>query len=236
MMGIRGILFDKDGTLIDMNGTWVPVYREMLAELMTTEPAQIDAIMAKAGYDPATGLVRSGSILAGGTTRELVDVWWPGLSKDEADAQMRVVDYDYRHLAIKHLKPLMVLEPVLEELRGQGLRLGVATNDTEHSARSHMTQLGVAELFDIIIGADSVTRPKPAGDMIHAFAEATQLKPREIAMVGDNPHDIETARAGGAGLAIGVLTGNAAHDDIAHLADHTIQSIAELPALLRRLS
>jgi phosphoglycolate phosphatase len=148
---------------------------------------------------------------------------------------MRVVDFDYRHLAMKHLKPLMVLEPVLEELRGLGLRLGVATNDTEHSARSHMTQLGVADLFDIIIGADSVARAKPAGDMIHAFAAATRLPPSAIAMVGDNPHDIETARAGGAGLAIGVLSGNAAHEDIAHLADHTIASIAELPQLLRRL-
>jgi hypothetical protein len=31
------------------------------------------------------------------------------------------------------------------------------------------------------------------------------------------------------------LSGNAAHGDIAHLADHTIDSIADLPALLRSL-
>ena len=29
--------------------------------------------------------------------------------------------------------------------------------------------------------------------------------------------------------------GNAGHDDIAHLADHTLRSIAELPALLRSI-
>ena len=125
---------------------------------------------------------------------------------------------------------------MLDELKALGLRLGVATNDTEYlGAQSHGSSSASADLFDIIIGADSVTRPKPAGDMIHAFAGATGLDPGEIAMVGDNPHDIETARAGGAGLAIGVLSGNAAHDDIAHLADHTIASIAELPQLLRRL-
>jgi phosphoglycolate phosphatase len=234
-MAIRGVLFDKDGTLIDVTGTWVPVYREMLAELMKAEPAEIDEIMAKAGYEPSTGGFRAGSTLAGGTTRELIDIWWPGLSNAEAWEKVRVLDVDYRNLAIKHLKPLMALTPVLEELKKLGLKLGVATNDTEYSARNHMVELGVANHFDIIIGADSVTRPKPAGDMIHAFAAATGLKPHEIAMVGDNSHDIETARAGGAGLAIAVLSGNAAHGDIAHLADHTLNSIAELPQLLRRL-
>jgi phosphoglycolate phosphatase len=54
-------------------------------------------------------------------------------------------------------------------------------------------------------------------------------------MVGDNPHDMEEARAGGAGLAIAVLSGNAAREDIAHLADYTIESVADLPALLRSL-
>jgi phosphoglycolate phosphatase len=54
-------------------------------------------------------------------------------------------------------------------------------------------------------------------------------------MVGDNSHDVEEARNGGAGLAIAVLSGNAAHDDIAHLADYTLGSVAELPAFLRSL-
>ena len=53
-------------------------------------------------------------------------------------------------------------------------------------------------------------------------------------MVGDNSHDMEEARHGGA-LAIAVLSGNAAHADIAHLADHTLASVAEIPALLKSL-
>jgi phosphoglycolate phosphatase len=112
----------------------------------------------------------------------------------------------------------------------------VATNDTFRSASGHMHQLGVHDYFVEIIGADSVAIAKPSGQMIKRFAEATGLQPHEIAMVGDNTHDMEEARAGGAGLAIGVLTGNAARKDIAHLADHILDSIADIAPLLKRLA
>ena len=115
------------------------------------------------------------------------------------------------------------------------LLLGVATNDSHLSARNHMTHVGVIEHFEDIIAADTVALAKPSGDMIRRFAAITGLPPSAIAMVGDNSHDIEEARNGGAGLAIAVLSGNAAHDDIAHLADHTIASVADLPGLLRSL-
>ena len=129
----------------------------------------------------------------------------------------------------------MPLAPLLNELKAMKLHLGVATNDNHYSAVNHMTHLGVVDLFDEVIAADTVPVPKPSGDMIRKFAKSRGVKPSEIAMVGDNSHDMEEARNGGAGLAIAVLTGNAAHDEIAHLADHTLASIAELPALLRSL-
>jgi phosphoglycolate phosphatase len=231
-MTIKGILFDKDGTLIDVTNTWVPAYREILAEQF---PGEGEAKLVSAGFDSTTGKFRSGSILAGGTTRDLVDVWWPGLDGGEVQDKVRLLDVSYRDVAQKHLRPLMPLAPILAPLRAHGLKLGVATNDTAFSARDHLQELGVVHLFDAIIGADSVARPKPAGDMVTLFARLAAISPAEIAMVGDNPHDMETARDGGAGLAIAVLSGNSERSDIAHLADHVLASIADLPALLESL-
>ncbi len=235
MTAIRGILFDKDGTLIDVNDTWVPIYRHMLCELFGTDGEGAERLMEKAGLDRATGLFRPNSILAGGTTRQLVDVWWPGLDAAAAAQKAYILDHDYAPLVKNYLKPLMPLEPLLSELRGMDLRLGVATNDSHVSAVGHISHLGVADLFEVIIAADTVAVPKPSGNMIRRFAEVTGLAVSEIAMVGDNSHDMEEARNGGAGLAIAVLSGNAAASDIAHLADHTIASVAELPTLLRSL-
>jgi phosphoglycolate phosphatase len=234
-MTIRGVLFDKDGTLIDVNGTWVPIYRQMLCDQFKIEPGDADVMMAGVGYNASTDAFNANSMLAAGTTRQLIDYWWPGLDEAGMLEKMRMIDVDYAPLSKSMLRPLMPLAPLLQELKEMALHVGLATNDSHYSARTHLSHLGVLELFDAVIAADTVATPKPSGDMIRRFAGTVGVKPSEIAMVGDNAHDMEEARNGGAGLAIGVLTGNAGHDDIAHLADHTLGSIAELPALLRSI-
>ena len=172
-MAIRGVLFDKDGTLIAVNDTWIPIYRHMLRDLFETDEDGADALMATAGLDRATGKFLAGSVLAGGTTRQLIDIWWPGLDAAGIAEKVRILDHDYAPLVKNLLKELMPLEPILLELRAMNLVLGVATNDSHVSARSHMAQVGVIEHFLDIIAADTVDVPKPSGSMIRRFAEIT---------------------------------------------------------------
>jgi len=58
------------------------------------------------------------------------------------------------------------------------------------------------------------------------------LSPSQIAMVGDNRHDMDMARAAGAGAAIGVLSGTGSHQTLTEVADVLIASVADLPDLL----
>ncbi len=235
-MAIRGVLFDKDGTLIESDGTWIAVFKSFLSQVKKVGPHEVDALMAKAGYDIKNNKLIPGSVLAAGTSQESIAIWWPELDHQGVQEKYLLLNNDYAHLAQDFMKPLMDLVPVLDQLHDMDLKLGVATNDTHRSATGHMHQLGVHGYFVEIIGADSVAIAKPSGQMIKRFAEATGLQPHEIVMVGDNTHDMEEARAGGAGLAIGVLTGNAAREDIAHLADHVLDSIADIAPLLKRLA
>jgi phosphoglycolate phosphatase len=234
-MAIAAVLFDKDGTLIDSNGTWVPFYKAMLKQEQGLSAAEVEAKMVATGLDPVSNTFLAGSTLAGGTTRQLVAQWWPEASADEHAMITRRLDHDYGDLALSHMTPLMPLVPVLSELQGMGLRFGVATNDGEASAKRHMRALKVDHFFDAILGADSVAIPKPSGQMVRVFAEWVGMDPADIAMVGDNIHDIEEARNGGAGLAIGVLSGNAARSDLEHEADVVLDSIADLADYLRGL-
>ena len=71
--------------------------------------------------------------------------------------------------------------------------------------------------------------------MVLAFCAEAGIAADEVAVVGDNLHDLVMARAAGAGLAIGVLTGNGGREDLGPHADHVIASIEDLPRLLQSL-
>ncbi len=234
-MAIKAVLFDKDGTLIDSNGTWVPFYKSILTTERGLAPDAVEAKMVAAGFDPISQTFIAGSTLAGGTTRQLVEMWWDHETPENHALLTKRFNNDFAPLALQHMKPLMRLAPVFDELVAMGLKLGVATNDGENSAIGHMQALKVAHYFAAIIGADSVDVPKPSGQMVKLFADTTGISPRDIAMVGDNTHDLEEARNGGAGLAIGVLTGNGERHNLDAHADYVVESVADLGKLLRSL-
>ena len=231
-MGIRGILFDKDGTLIDVMATWLPVYREMLAEAFPGRESHWDDVMRASGFDATANNFKANSMLAAGTTDQLVDLWWPGL--DEATRRERIaqVDHDFKTKSTKYIRPLVPLVDLFADLKGRGMKIGIATNDGENSARSHVAMLGLAALVDFVAGYDSVARAKPAGDMVDAFCGACGLEPSEVAVVGDNLHDLEMGKEAGVAVVIGVLSGNSVVEDFGIHADIVLKSVADLPRYL----
>ena len=68
--------------------------------------------------------------------------------------------------------------------------------------------------------------------MATAFCAASRLKPEDVAIVGDTPHDIRTGRNAGLGLCIGVLSGAGSKADLRE-ADVILSSLADVPAYLQ---
>jgi phosphoglycolate phosphatase len=126
------------------------------------------------------------------------------------------------------------LRPLLASLRGRGLRLGVATNDSEAPARQHLASHGITDCFDFISGYDSGHGAKPDPGMCLAFARAVGLDPARIAMVGDSRHDLEAGRAAGM-RTVAVLTGIAKREDLAPHADAVLPDIGAIPGWLSGL-
>lgn len=232
MAAIQGVLFDKDGTLIDFEATWLAVGDRLALTAAGGDRAQADRLLDLAGYDFATRRFRPDSVFAAGTNADIVTLWHPQLDAAGRAERLAAFDRLTTEQGAARPVPLPGVERALRRLHGGGLRLAVATNDSTAGARRTLEALGISQLFAAAYGYDSVARPKPAPDIVEAFSSLTGLSPRELAMVGDNRHDLEMARAGGVGVAIGVLSGTGTRDSLADLADEIIDSAADLPALL----
>jgi phosphoglycolate phosphatase len=232
---IKGILFDKDGTLIDFHATWLPILEE--AALMTArgEAGRVPELMVSVGYDAGSGRVRSGSVIAAGDTRDLAEVWSVQAAGWHVEDLVIRLDALFTARGAANSAPVTDLVRLFAALRGRGFRLGIATNDTAASALATIERFGLAVHLDFHCGYDSGHGSKPAPGMVHAFCAAAGLSPSEVAVVGDNKHDVDMGRAGGAGLLVGVLTGTSSRAELEPHADAVIDSVADLPALLERL-
>jgi phosphoglycolate phosphatase len=109
MMAIKGILFDKDGTLIDVNGTWVPFYKYLLAQEFGASEQEAEAMMEKAGYEPAGKRFLPGSVLASGTTQQLVEIWWQNDTPAQQKRTGERLDRDYAPVARKFVNHSSIL-------------------------------------------------------------------------------------------------------------------------------
>jgi phosphoglycolate phosphatase len=229
---IKGLIFDKDGTLFDFNATWGAWALTMFDSESKGDPARMRALADALGYDLSTKQFLPGSIVIAETVDVLADHILPHIADPDKSALIARMNTAATQVPQIEATPLV---PFFDELRFRGFRLGVATNDSEAPARAHLTKAHIAAHFDFIAGADSGFGGKPAAGQLDAFCRATGLAPNECAMVGDSLHDLHAGRAAGM-TTVGVLTGPAMADELRPAADVVLSSIAELPAWLDQYS
>jgi phosphoglycolate phosphatase len=222
---IDGVVFDKDGTLFDFRQSW-GVWAVRLLEQLATDQAHAAALAAAIGYYPEQQDFHPDSPVIAATAEDIAEVLLPhlaGYSQSSLISRINALAQD----AV--MAPAVPLRPVLQGLRNKGLKIGLATNDTEAPARAHLSAHGVLDLFDFVAGYDSGHGPKPGPGMCLAFARQTGIDPARAVMVGDSCHDLIAGRAAGM-RCVAVLTGIAKADELQPHADVVLPNIGALAA------
>lgn len=226
---IKGIIFDKDGTLFDFNATWGAWARGMLEAETTGTPELFAPLAEVLGYDTATNLFRPDSVVIAATAGETADQIMTVLPELDRSALLERMNAAAAQVPQVEAVPL---KAYFGELRAAGLKLGIATNDAEAPARAHLGRADISDLFDFIAGYDSGFGGKPAAGQLLAFCDHTGLQPTECVMVGDSTHDLHAGRTAGM-RTIGVLTGPAPAEELAPFADVVLASISGIPQWLK---
>ncbi|MGC6517518.1 MAG: HAD family hydrolase [Candidatus Puniceispirillaceae bacterium] len=204
------IIFDKDGVLLDLTQTWLPVARDIthyISELTDHEvPASVfqDII----GIDEASGKIDPDGLFAAGSfldQQAAFAVRRPSLaplfSTEAFGARIKaIVDIN----AARPPAPLGDIATSLTRLADMGYQMAVLTNDSEASARGSLSALSVSSFFTHIIGYDSGYGGKPAPEGFLAICEGCGVSADKTIMVGDTGADRAVAKAAGAGRFIGI--------------------------------
>ena len=232
-MTLRGIVFDKDGTLLDFNRTWLPIYRHASREFADGDAELAEALLCAHGYDADAGRFIGGSLLAAGNNHQIAEAWAAQLGVPAEREQISErLNRIFQQQGALMATAVEGLAGTLATLHESGLKLGVATADSERGITNTLQAFDVLDRFDFLAGYDSGYGVKPEAGMVQAFCSSTGLPAEQVVVVGDNRHDIEMGRNAGVGLCVAVLTGTSTREELAVLADQVLDDIRGLPELL----
>ena len=239
------IVFDKDGVILDLEATWLPVARAVAQYTASRIPddwnGKIGApdLLAAIGVNDETGSINSKGIFAAGSFADIRACWQKMLP-----SHMISLDHDerYQHdvkeLVNRHGRNQTVpkgdVETPLRQLYAKGYALAILTNDNEESAKKNMRDIGILDLFRVVVGADSGFGSKPDPDGFLHCCEVTGIAPAASIMVGDTMADYGAALAANAGdfICVADSAKNLPHENIDR--EKVISRIDQLPALMDR--
>lgn len=228
---MTGIVFDKDGTLIDFHRTWEPVIREAASFAAADDAVLARHLLVLCGLDPDTGITSADSLFASANTAEIAEAMIVAGSPIALNELVLTLDQMSTRQASQAIA-VTDLPRLFSRLQRSGLKIGIASSDNAASIQATLMALGAQTFVDFIAGYDSGHGVKPGAGMVNAFCRQTGCAAETVVVVGDNRHDLEMGRAAGAGMVIGVLTGTGTRESLAGLSDHVIADIDALPALL----
>ncbi len=243
-MVIKGILFDKDGTLIDFYEVWgtavSPVMEKLLRKYGLSEvPGIREKMMKKIGIvdrkiDPEGALAwKPYNMIA----EDLLNAMGNFDKKpDVKELTEELVNGFYAEVCEKrqNYPTFTDLQILMEDLSDMGIKVGLATTDELNSTKICMEKLGIAEKISFYGTAGGFLPVKPDGELIKEAAKLWNIEPSEIAVVGDTPNDMRFAHNGNA-LGIAVLSGVGKKEDLQPVADEIIDSVNHLTALLKMI-
>jgi phosphoglycolate phosphatase len=215
--GLRLLVFDWDGTLMDSIGSIVACSRAMMDEL---------------GLGGVPDETIRGTIGLG--LRETMEVLCPG-GGEEMFARI-LESYRKHWIATWRDQPVLFegVRETLAALAEEGYLLAVATGKTRRGLDHAVAQTGLDGIFHATRTVDEAFS-KPHPQMLLDILDELGVPPHAAVMIGDTTYDLEMARNART-VAVGVCSGSHGREELLRLQPLAcLGAVAELPGWLAGL-
>lgn len=180
--GVRAVLFDVDGTLVDTIDLIIETFHEVFHRLGI--PDRPDGEILSWIGKPLYLQVKE-------------------LHEERAEEIYQLYKELYERNRPRLAREIPGIREALEGLLDRGYRLGVVTSKKSSSTMRELKDFSLADLFQVVVTADDTENHKPHPEPLLRALEDLGVDNEEATYVGDSPYDIESAR--GAGVLAGAV-------------------------------
>ncbi|CZR02255.1 Hypothetical protein Tpal_2730 [Trichococcus palustris] len=92
------------------------------------------------------------------------------------------------------LEPYDLARESLEELKGNGHRLGVVSNKASKALLRNLAAVDLLDLMEVVIGSDNVDQYKPNPEGIYRAWEEIPTDRKDTLMIGDTIYDMQMGK------------------------------------------
>jgi putative hydrolase of the HAD superfamily len=219
---VRALLFDMDNTLFDLVGAQMAACQAVTRSLGVTGDNQLFEYFLR----PVHGFESHENIMDFMRDRDIPVTG----SYDDA---RRI----YEQEKIRFITPYPGVVETLSHIREQGLPMGIVTDAHSRDAIRRLEKAGLLSYFSCMVTYDLVRVKKPAHEPFIIALDMLKSPADEVLLIGDSPRrDIEPAKKLGFKTVYARYGDRFSDDRSSVKADYTIDTMAELPEILSRVS
>ncbi|MBE7704089.1 MAG: HAD family hydrolase [Cyanobacteria bacterium SIG28] len=238
---IQTILFDKDGTFIDLNQFWGKMTEMRVQEVLNytnSNQELFSDLCLSLGYDVLNKKMLKDGITALYSRIKIISIFKSDLEKfginiteNELEKIFDKVSANFNRNILEYTKPIDEAINFIREVRKYGVKTAVVTADSVETTKLVVKNFGWENLFDVIVGRESSKSTKESGEPAKIALKKLGANSDTTIMIGDAPTDFICAKNAGIEKTILVATGQIEKTDLSNFSEYIVQNLSELMIL-----